>query len=241
MELTYTQPYYLAASLICADTLDLKEQIKLLEKGGADYIHFDVMDGVFVPRYGLHPEMLEAIKSISYIPIDVHMMVANPEPYITEFARVGADIFVVHAESCQHLHRTVKMIKEAGMKPGVALNPATPLSVLDYVIDDLEWIMLMAINPGIVGHKLIPNMIAKIAELKQKIGTRQKPIIAIDGGVTFESAPKMMAAGAKAFVCGSSTIFKPKEAPVDQKLKEFKKHLDYFIDPECVKKNNIKS
>lgn len=223
-----TKPYYLAASLICGDPLNLESEIKKLEKGGADYIHFDMMDGVFVPRFGLYPEILQAIKKISKIPVDVHLMIKDPEPYIQPFADAGADIFVPHAESCQHLHRTVRLIKESGMKAGVALNPATPLSALDYVLGDIDWVMLMAINPGIVGHKLIPNMLHKMVELNQKIAGRDIKI-AIDGGVTPESTPKMMAAGAKVFVCGSSTIFRPQEAPVDEKLKEFKKHLDQYI------------
>lgn len=223
-KLTSSRHYKLAASLVCANMLELEKEVRLLEEGQADLIHFDVMDGVFVPRYGLHPEILQAIRKITKIPVDVHMMTVEPERYIPIFAQSGADYFVVHAEACPHLHRTITLIKQAGMKAGVALNPATPLTVLDYVLDDIDLVCLMAINPGILGHKLIPGMMPKIAYLNQKIGDRDI-IIEIDGGVTFESGPQMLQTGATALVCGSSTIFKPNEK-VNKKLEEFRLTLD---------------
>jgi len=222
---TYTKKYQLAASLICGNTLNLESEIRSLEKGGIDYIHFDVMDGSFVPRLGLHPEILRAVKSITKIPIDVHMMIDNPDFFIQDMAKAGADIIVVHAESTKHLHRTVKLIRDAGVKAGVALNPGTPLNVLDYVLDDISLVMLMAINPGIVGHKLIPRALDKISELKERLVNYPDMIIEIDGGVTPESAPQMITRGANLLVCGTSIIFKP-DIAVGKKLKEVRKDID---------------
>jgi ribulose-phosphate 3-epimerase len=219
------KPYKLAASLICANTLDLKSEIRSLEKGGIDFIHFDVMDGNFVPRLGLHPEILKAVKSMTKIPVDVHLMIENPDFFIPELIKAGADIIVVHAESTKHLHRSIKIIRDAGIKAGVALNPGTPLSVLDYVLEDIDLVMLMAINPGIVGHKLIPRALEKISELKAKLADYPKMIIEIDGGVTPESAPEMISRGANLLVCGTSIIFKP-DMPVGKKLKEARKNID---------------
>jgi ribulose-phosphate 3-epimerase len=217
--------YGLAASLVCADMLDLRGVIAKLEKGGADYIHFDVMDNQFVPRFGLHPEMLQALKKITKIPVDVHLMVNDPDKAIEAFAKAGADIIVVHAEATPHLHRVIKLIKNLGVKAGVALNPATSLDALDYVLQDIDMVMLMAINPGIVGHKLIPEMLDKISALKKKLAKYPKMLIEIDGGVTLESAPEMVKRGANLLVCGTGTIFKP-AGDVDMKLKELRKVID---------------
>lgn len=204
--------------------LNLRETVEQLERGGIDSIHFDVMDGVFVPRYGLHPEMLRVIRSITDTPIDVHFMVEDVEPYIESFAKAGGTILVPPAESHRHLHRTVRKIREAGVKAGVQLNPATPLSVLDYILDDIDLVMLMAINPGIVGHKLIPRILDKIAELKEKIGERDI-IIEIDGGVNPESAPIMIQKGATMLVCGTQMIFKP-GVKLDEKVREVRAEID---------------
>ncbi len=217
--------YKLSASLVCADMIDIKGEIEKLEKGGIDYIHFDVMDNQFVPRFGLHPEILQAIKKITNIPIDVHLMVNNPENSIRIFADAGADIIVVHEESTPQLHRIIKLIKATGKKAGVALNPATSLSTLDYVLNDIDLVMLMAINPGILGHKLIPEMMDKITELKRKLKNYPNMLIEIDGGVTPDTAPEMIKRGANMLVCGTSTIFKP-EGDVDTKIIELKKILD---------------
>jgi len=210
----------LAASLICADPLNLQNEIRELEIGKADFIHFDVMDGQFVPRYGLYPEILSYLKKITKIPVDVHMMVENAEDYILDFSKTGADYFNVHVESTSHLHRVVKKVRDIGMRPGVALNPATPLSSLDWIINDLDMVVLMAINPGIVGHKLIPNMLNKIQSLREmanQVGNVDLKI-QIDGGVTFESAVPMIKHGADTLVCGTGTIFRPQEDTISNKL-----------------------
>jgi len=219
--------YKLSASLICADHIRFGEEIKRLEKGGIDYIHFDVMDGIFVPRYGLYPELLKGVKNITKIPVDVHMMVEEPYRYIKEFAEAGADIIAVHVESCKHLHHTLKMIKDFGVKSGVVLNYGTPLSTIDYVLDYVDMVELMAINPGIVGHKIIPEVFKKISDLKKKIGKRNI-FIEIDGGVNPDTAHKMIKAGADVLVCGTSAIFKP-NISVGEKIKELRKIIEKKI------------
>jgi len=200
--------YFLASSLICADVLNLEKEIKAMEEAGIDYIHFDAMDAHFVPRLGLYPEMLSAVKRASSLPVDVHLMMDNTEEYIPIFAKNGADIIFVPAEGNNNLHRTIKMIKDFGVNTGVAINPATPLNVLDYILPDLDYIMLMAINPGIVGHKLIPQVMEKISDLKAKLIDHPNILIEVDGGVTFVSAKEMVDRGANLLVCGSSSIYK---------------------------------
>src|SRR3989344_4693995 len=215
----------LAASIICGNPLNLQKDIAALKRGNIDYIHFDVMDGVFVPRYGLFPEYLKAIRSKTNIPIEVHMMVQNPEPYIQDFVDAGATIVTPHIEPLMHAHRTIMRIKNAGAKAGLALNPGTSLSSLDYVLEDLDLVMLMAINPGIVGHKLIPGTMGKIEDLRKKIDETGKDIIIeIDGGVTPESGMGMVKAGANMLVCGTGTIFQP-PAKLDDKIREFRATL----------------
>lgn len=218
--------YKLSASIICANHINFEKDIQLLKKGKIDYIHFDVMDGNFVPRYGLYPELLKSIKNVSDIPIDVHMMSEEPIRYVEEFAEAGAEIIAIHAESCKHLHYTLKKIKDSGVKAGVVLNYATPLSTLDYILDYVDMVELMAINPGIVGHKIIPEIFKKIRELREKINaTGRKILIMIDGGVNSDTAASMIKAGADILVCGTSAIFKP-DIAVDKKIKEFRKHID---------------
>lgn len=221
--------YNLAASLICGNPLALRAEIEALNRGVIDYIHFDVMDGVFVPRYGLYPEFLKAVRSITHLPIEVHMMTEEPARYAAQFMAAGATIFSVHAEACRHLHYTLKVIREHGMKAGVVLNYATPLTILDYSMEDVDLIMLMAINPGIVGHKLIPGVLKKIADLRKKIDESGRDILlSVDGGVSPESAARMIQAGANYLVCGTSSIYKP-DVPLDSKIKEFRKCIDAGI------------
>jgi len=227
-----SRKYKLASSLICADFLHLEKDVDLLTKSNIDYIHFDVMDGVFVPRYGLFPEILQQVRKISAVPMDFHMMVKDAEPYIQAFKDYGAnkkDIFVVHVETTHHLDRVIRRIKESGMKAGVALNPSTPLESIRYVLDDVDLVMLMAINPGVVGHRLIPYVIQKIQDLKGMTKNRDNLLIEVDGGVNFESAPKMLESGANMLVCGTQTIFRPHEGTITQKVKELRKVLDAVV------------
>lgn len=215
----------LAASIICGNPFNLEADIAALEKGNVNYIHFDVMDGVFVPRYGLFPEYLKAIRSVTTIPIEVHMMVENPEPYIQDFVDAGATMLTPHIEPLVHAHRTVMRIKNSGVKVGLALNPGTSLSCLDYVLDELDLVMLMAINPGIVGHRLIPGTMAKIVDMRKRIDTIGKDIfLEIDGGVTPESGIAMVTAGANMLVCGTGTIFQP-PATLEDRMRDFRATL----------------
>ena len=222
--------YALTASLICSDPLDLRKSIEDIELAGIEYIHFDVMDGVFVPRYGLFPEMLSAIKKITNIPVDVHMMVINAEQYVSDFAKAGADILYVHVENNNHLHRTIRLIKNNGMKAGIVFNIGTPINVLDYILDDVDYIMLMGINPGIVGHKIIPKVYDKIKEVKEKIKDYPNIKIMVDGGVTPDTAPEMIKNGADIIVCGSSSIYRPGEGTLAETTKRFREKVDSKLE-----------
>ncbi len=213
--------FQLSASLICGDHLAFGNDVELLEKGGIDALHFDVMDGMFVPRLGFYPELLKAIREKTKLPIDAHLMIEDPERYVQLFVESGADIVVPHAESTRHLDRTVRLIREAGGRAGVALNPGTSLHVLDHVLPDIEMVMLMAINPGIVGHKLIPQMMQKIADTRKMLKKYPNIRIEVDGGVSPESAAKMISLGADILVCGTSSIYK-KETPLHKKVPEFR-------------------
>lgn len=214
-------PYYLSASLICGDPLAYRDEIISLEKGQMDFIHIDIMDGSFVPRYGLYPELIESIAKETHIPLEVHMMVDDPEPYIPQLVKSGAKYIAFHLEPVQHIHRVIYKIKQEGVKVGVALNPATSLSVLDHIIDDIDMVVLMGINPGIVGHKLIPKTLDKICQLKKMVRNRKDFLIQIDGGVTFESGPELLKAGANVLVCGTSTIYK-KGKSLHENIREFR-------------------
>jgi ribulose-phosphate 3-epimerase len=212
------------------DPLDIRKDLKELVDSNVDFLHFDVMDGLFVPRYGLYPEILKEIKTEvaqtgKYIPVDAHMMVANPEDYIDTFATAGADYYNVHYEACPNLHRTIKKIKDSGMKAGVALNYHTSPEVLHYLLPDIDMIVLMAINPGIVGHKIIPGIYQKILDTRimfRDAGFKDI-LIQIDGGVTFESANKMMNNGADILVCGTGTIFRKHEDTITNQITKFRK------------------
>ncbi|MCF7871717.1 ribulose-phosphate 3-epimerase [Candidatus Woesearchaeota archaeon] len=221
--------YELSASLICADLMNLENEVKNINESKIEYIHFDVMDGHFVPRLGVFPEMLSGIRKLTKKPIDVHLMISNPEEYIPIFSNAGADIIYVHVENNLHLHRTLKIIKENNVKAGVVLNIATPLSSLDYILEEIEYIMLMAINPGIVGHKIILKIYDKIRAVKEKIkGTNIK--IMIDGGVNPETAHLMIKSGADILVGGTSSLFRPKEGTLIQTTKKFREKIDKNLD-----------
>lgn len=196
----------LAASIICADMLSIREQIIELEKNQIEIIHFDVMDGIFVPRYGLCPEYLTSLRKCTSLPIEVHMMTVNPEAYIAQFAMSGATSIIVHSESQPHIVQILEYIRSYNLKVGIAINPDTPLSVLDFLLDNVDCILLMGFNPGVLGQSLFESTYQKITDLIIKMGSR-KIDIEIDGGVTFRSATSLIATGADRLVCGSSTIF----------------------------------
>jgi ribulose-phosphate 3-epimerase len=213
----------ISASIICGDPINLKSDLRALKTAKVDFIHFDIMDGIFVPRFGLYPEYLASIKRNSSIPLDVHLMVTNPEPYIPLLAELGADFISVHVENNLHLHRTLRLIKSFKIKSGLVLNLATPLNVLDYLLTDLDLITIMGINPGIIGHKLIPSTLKKVSDLKILLNLAKVNIpIEIDGGVTFDTTPSLLKAGADILVCGSSTIFNQNKS-LSFMIKKFKK------------------
>jgi len=217
----------LSASLICANPLNVGQDLDELIEARIDSIHFDVMDGKFVPRYGLYTELLAALRSKTNLVCDVHMMVENPQDYIAEFGKAGATYFSFHIETTQHANLLISRIREAGMRPGVAINPGTPLSLLSDIITDIDILVLMAINPGIVGHKIIPSTYRRIQEARQLAQDRGREdlLIQIDGGVTFETGNKMTAAGANMLVCGTGTIFRKHEGTIKNKIHQFRSQL----------------
>ncbi|MEH7353066.1 ribulose-phosphate 3-epimerase [Neobacillus drentensis] len=200
----------IAPSILSADFSKLGEEILAVEKGGADYIHIDVMDGHFVPNITIGPLIVEAIRPITKLPLDVHLMIENPDQYIEAFAKAGADYITVHVEACRHLHRTIQNIKSFGIKAGVVLNPATPVESIQHVIGDIDMVLLMSVNPGFGGQKFIPEVLPKIRKVKEM--AEQKGVnleIEIDGGVNPETAKQCMEAGANVLVAGSAIYNQP--------------------------------
>jgi ribulose-phosphate 3-epimerase len=195
----------IAPSILSANFARLGEEIKDVERGGADYIHVDVMDGHFVPNITIGPLIVEAIRPITKLPLDVHLMIENPDLYIPQFAKVGADIITVHVEACPHLHRTVQLIKEQGVKAGVVLNPATPVDTLQHIINDLDMVLLMTVNPGFGGQKFIKQVLPKIYAVSEMAKSKGLSIdIEVDGGVNNETAKLCIEAGANVLVAGSA-------------------------------------
>jgi ribulose-phosphate 3-epimerase len=196
-------------SLMCADFTKLKEEIKALEEAGSDMLHVDVMDGKFVPNFALGLEDIKAIKKLSNIPVDVHLMVEEPDNYIETFANSGADIIYVHVEACTHIHRTLMKIKKCGKKVGVAINPGTPLSSLDEILSEIDYIMVMSVNPGFAGQSFIDSSIDKVRRIKEKISAVKPEIkIAVDGSINKTNIPLLNKAGVEYFVCGTSGVFR---------------------------------
>ena len=211
----------LAPSILSADFANMGEAIILAEKMGADYIHCDVMDGCFVPNITFGAPMIRDIRKKTGIPLDVHLMIDRPERYIEDFAKAGAGLITVHAESTVHLQRTLQQIKNCGVKPGVVLNPATPLSVLDYIYDDVDMILLMSVNPGFGGQSFIPAVMAKIKDLRHKIDALGKNIdIEVDGGVSVHNALELNRAGATVLVAGNAVYGAPDPIAAGKEIKD---------------------
>lgn len=195
----------IAPSILSADFSKLGEEIKDVERGGADYIHVDVMDGHFVPNITIGPLIVEAIRPITKLPLDVHLMIENPDQYIEAFANAGADYLTVHVEACKHLHRTIHYIKSFGVKAGVVLNPATPVQTIEHVIEDIDMVLLMTVNPGFGGQKFIEQVLPKITQVKELVDKKGLSVeIEVDGGVNEETARKCVEAGANVLVAGSA-------------------------------------
>lgn len=195
-------------SMLAADFTNLERDIEMINGSEADWLHLDIMDGVFVPNISFGFPVIEAVSKICRKPLDVHLMIVQPERYIKQIARIGAMMMNVHYEACTHLHRTIQEIHEAGMKAGVTLNPSTPVSVLEDIIRDVDMVLLMSVNPGFGGQKFIENTISKVSRQKEMI-TRQgsRALIEVDGGVQQETAPRLVEAGVDVLVSGSY-IFK---------------------------------
>ncbi len=211
---------YLAPSIWSADFLKLGEQLELVEKNGVSILHIDVMDGMFVPSISLGFPVIESIRRSSKMIFDVHLMIKEPERYLERFAAGGADIITVHAEACLHLHRTIQQIRRLGKKCGVALNPATPLSALDYVLEDLDMVLLMTVNPGFGGQSFIPAMYEKIHGLRELIAKKNLKIdIEVDGGIKAANTKQVIEAGANILVAGSAVF----EGDIEGNIREFQK------------------
>ncbi|MGJ7922440.1 ribulose-phosphate 3-epimerase [Neobacillus sp. LXY-4] len=195
----------IAPSILSADFSKLGEEIKDVEAGGADYIHVDIMDGHFVPNITIGPLIVEAIRPVTKLPLDVHLMIENPDQYIEAFAKAGADYITVHVEACRHLHRTLAYIKSFGVKAGVVLNPATPVEMIQHVIEELDMVLFMTVNPGFGGQAFIPSVLPKISQLKEMAEAKGHNLeIEVDGGVNAETAKLCIEAGATVLVAGSA-------------------------------------
>ena len=210
----------IAPSILSADFTELGLEIQRVVAGGADVIHIDVMDGHFVPNITIGPLVVAAARKVTDKPLDVHLMITNPDDYIDEFVSAGADWLTVHVESCPHLQRTVARIKECGLKAGVVLNPATSLTSLDYILHEVDLVMIMSVNPGFGGQSFIPATLEKISALRRIISQRGLEVgIEVDGGVSPETIGSIAEAGANIFVAGSAIYGQREYQPVIERLK----------------------
>jgi len=210
----------IAPSILAADFAKLGEEVKEVEAAGAELIHIDVMDGHFVPNISFGAIALEAIRPISTLPMDVHLMIENPDQYIEQFAKAGADYITVHVEACRHLHRTIQLIRSFGVKPGVVLNPHTPIESITHILEDIDMVLFMTVNPGFGGQKFIPSVLPKVEALSSMVKERGLNIdIEIDGGITAETIVPCVKAGANIFVAGSAIYSKEDRAAALQEIK----------------------
>lgn len=195
----------IAPSILSADFSKLEEQIKLVEEGGADFIHLDVMDGHFVPNITFGPPVIKMLKKVTKVPFDVHLMIEKPDQYIKDFVDAGADIITVHQETCVHLHRTIQLIKSYGIKAGVALNPSTSIESIRYILDEIDMVLIMTVNPGFGGQFFIEQMKDKITDLRKLIDSRNLNIdIQVDGGIKLDNIKEVASYGVNIFVAGSA-------------------------------------
>lgn len=213
----------LAPSILSANFAALGEDVKKVERAGAQYLHIDVMDGAFVPSLSLGFPVIQSIRNLTDMVFDVHLMICDPDRYIKEFAGAGADIITVHAEACTHLNRTVASIREQGIKAGVVLNPATPLTELEYILEDLDMVLLMTVNPGFGGQRYIESCTQKIRNLRRMIAERGLDIdIEVDGGIKLDNVKKVLDAGANVIVAGSAVF----SGNVEQNVQDFLKVMN---------------
>ncbi len=211
----------IAPSILSADFSRLGEEILLVEEAGADLIHIDVMDGHFVPNITIGPAIVSSLRKVTDLPFDVHLMIENPERFIEAFAAAGSDMITVHVEAADHLHRTIALIKERGIKAGVSLNPATPLSRIEQVIEDVDMLLVMTVNPGFGGQKFIENMLPKIKKAREMIRSIAPGVLLeVDGGVTLDNIKQIADAGTDIFVAGSSIFGSADYRKTIAKMKE---------------------
>ncbi len=197
----------IAPSILSADFTCLGQEIQAVTEAGADWIHVDVMDGHFVPNITMGPLVVEAVRRSTHLPVDVHLMITHPDIYIADFAKAGADYISAQVETCPHLHRTIHLIKENGAKAGAVLNPATPISVLENILEDLDFVLVMSVNPGFGGQQFIPGTLDKIRQLRARIdGAGLQTLIQVDGGVNTTTIAGIASAGADIFVAGSAVF-----------------------------------
>lgn len=211
----------IAPSILAADFTKLGEEVLEVEKAGADWIHVDVMDGHFVPNISFGAIVLNAIRPLTKLPMDVHLMIDNPDLYIEEFAKAGADYITVHVEACPHLHRTIQLIRSFGVKPGVVLNPHTPIETIQHVLEDVDLVLFMTVNPGFGGQKFIHSVVPKVKQLADIIIEKNLSVeIEIDGGINEETIVACAEAGATVFVAGSAIYSKKDRAQALQAIKK---------------------
>jgi ribulose-phosphate 3-epimerase len=222
----------IAPSILSADFSRFAEEIKAVEKAGADWIHIDVMDGHFVPNITVGPLIVEAVSRVTPLPLDVHLMIENPDQYLDAFIEAGSHLLTVHVEASRHLQRTLSYIRERGCKAGVSLNPATPLSNLDYVLPDVDMVLIMSVNPGFGGQKFIPQTLGKIRELRRIVENYgQGIILEVDGGVTIENIGELAGIGVDVFVSGSSIFGTQNYAETISSMRnQIKKALKSHVD-----------
>lgn len=199
--------FKIAPSILSADFAHLGAQVAEAEAGGADWVHVDVMDGHFVPNLTIGPLVVQALRPVTTLPLDVHLMIEAPERYLEDFARAGADVLTVHWEACTHLHRTLQQIRELGVKAGISLNPATPVSVLEEVLSEVDLVLLMSVNPGFGGQSYIPSSTAKIRKLRQLMQECESAaLVEVDGGVNAQTIREVVVTGADVLVAGSAVF-----------------------------------
>ncbi|AYC29200.1 ribulose-phosphate 3-epimerase [Paenisporosarcina cavernae] len=211
----------LAPSILAADFSKLGQEVKEVEQAGADWIHIDVMDGHFVPNISFGAVVMDAIRPLSKLPFDVHLMIENPDQYIEQFAKAGADYITVHVEACPHLHRTIQLIRSYGVKPGVVVNPHTPIESIFPILEDIDLVLLMTVNPGFGGQSFIPSVVKKIKQLSDEINDKGYAVeIEIDGGINEETIVPCVEAGATVFVAGSAVFNQKNRAQALSKIRE---------------------